>query len=370
MRVSDARVDAARALAVCNACRYCEGYCAVFPAMERRREFAYSDLSYLANLCHNCRGCLYACQYAPPHPFGINLPKTFAEIRSETYEEFAWPRFLGRAFHRNGVVVSAVVAASLTLVLVLAMAIQGAHSMTQARTEAGAFYAVIPGTVMVAVASITFGFSLLALAISAVRFWRGTDSGAASLSQPLRRAIADVLTLRYLGGGGDGCNDRDEGFSQSRRWFHHCLFYGFGFCFASTCVAALYEHVFGELAPYPLLSAPVVLGTIGGLGMVIGTLGLAWVKATGDPTPLARKVVGGDVALLFLLLMTAATGLLLLTLRDSGAMGVLLAVHLGFVLSLFVLIPYSKFVHGIYRIAALWRNAREARELPIQGAGE
>ncbi len=27
-----------RQLTVCNACRYCEGYCAVFPAMESRRE--------------------------------------------------------------------------------------------------------------------------------------------------------------------------------------------------------------------------------------------------------------------------------------------------------------------------------------------
>ena len=38
---------------ICNACRYCEGLCAVFPAMEMRRNFNAADLNYLANLCHH-----------------------------------------------------------------------------------------------------------------------------------------------------------------------------------------------------------------------------------------------------------------------------------------------------------------------------
>jgi citrate/tricarballylate utilization protein len=37
----------------------------------------------------------------------------------------------------------------------------------------------------------------------------------------------------------------------------------------------------------------------------------------------------------------------------------LLAVHLGFILALFLTLPYSRFVHGAYRWAALWRAARE-----------
>jgi citrate/tricarballylate utilization protein len=40
-------------------------------------------------------------------------------------------------------------------------------------------------------------------------------------------------------------------------------------------------------------------------------------------------------------------------------MGVLLALHLGAILSFFVALPFSKFVHGIYRSAALVRNAAE-----------
>src|SRR3984957_19639403 len=70
-----------RVMTVCNACRDCEGYCPVFQAFEHRVTFAQGDLAYLANLCHDCGECLYACQYAPPHEFGINVPKTLGEIR-------------------------------------------------------------------------------------------------------------------------------------------------------------------------------------------------------------------------------------------------------------------------------------------------
>jgi citrate/tricarballylate utilization protein len=73
--------------------------------------------------------------------------------------------------------------------------------------------------------------------------------------------------------------------------------------------------------------------------------------------PVARSVLGSDFALLFLLLLSALTGLLLLALRDTGAMGILLAVHLGFILGLFLVLPYSKFVHGIYRSTALLKAA-------------
>ena len=36
---SASQEEAARQMSVCNACRYCEGLCAVFPAMELRRDF-------------------------------------------------------------------------------------------------------------------------------------------------------------------------------------------------------------------------------------------------------------------------------------------------------------------------------------------
>src|SRR5690349_13375172 len=103
-RLAELVEEAQRVLAICNACRYCEGYCAVFPALERRLAFDESDVHYLANLCHNCGSCLYACQYAPPHEFQVNFPRLLAQVRKETYRKYAWPGFLGAAFERSGLV--------------------------------------------------------------------------------------------------------------------------------------------------------------------------------------------------------------------------------------------------------------------------
>src|SRR5215467_2925156 len=84
-------------MVICNACRYCEGYCAVFPAMERRLNFTESDIHYLANLCHTCAEFYYACQYAPQHEFAVNVPKVFAEIRAKSYQRYAWPKSIALA---------------------------------------------------------------------------------------------------------------------------------------------------------------------------------------------------------------------------------------------------------------------------------
>src|SRR5689334_3595766 len=111
--------EAQRVLSICNACRYCEGYCAVFPALERRLEFPENDIHYLANLCHNCGACLYACQYAPPHEFQLNFPRILAQVRKETYRKYAWPAFLGGLFERNGVTVSVATALGIALLFIL-----------------------------------------------------------------------------------------------------------------------------------------------------------------------------------------------------------------------------------------------------------
>jgi citrate/tricarballylate utilization protein len=158
-----------------------------------------------------------------------------------------------------------------------------------------------------------------------------------------------VVTLHYL----DGPQ------SQARRWFHQFTMYGFGLCFASTTTAAFYHYALGWKAPYGYFSAPVLLGTAGGLAIMAGTPGLLWLKRTADPETRA----GGDATFVALLFLTAVSGLLLLALRETAAMAVLLIVHLGIVLALFLTLPYGRFVHAIYRSAALVKYALERAAL-------
>ncbi len=360
--------NARREVEVCNACRYCEGFCAVFPALELRREFSGGDLSYLANLCHNCRGCYYACQYAPPHEWGINIPRAMAEVRAESYIEYAWPPGAAKAFEKNGVVVSMAVAISIAFVLIVSMAISAPGAFFQARPMApGAFYSVMPLWAMQLVGIASFGYALVAMAMGARNFWRDAGPTEPVGAKALGIALWDVLTLKNLGGGGNGCNDATEAFSMRRRYLHHAMFYGFMLCFAATSTGFIYHAFLGWHAPYGLLSLPVVLGTVGGVLMMIGTIGLFAMKLVDDPLPNARRMLAGDVAMLLLLAMTAFTGLLLLAVRATGAMPLVMAVHLGFILALFVVLPYSKMVHGVYRSAALLRRAAERNMKPLGG---
>jgi len=353
--------EAERVMVICNACRYCEGFCAVFPAMELRRTFLKQDLVYLANLCHNCRGCYYACQYAPPHEFEVNVPKIFAELRAETYQDYTWPNFLAGLFRRNGLAVSVIALVSVVVVVLLTLLLQNPAVLFATHVGEGAFYQVISYELMVIPASVIALYILANFAVGLVRFWR--DMGG-TLSQLFdfkanAQAMWDALRLRYLEGGGDGCNYVDDRFSHARRWFHQLTFYGFMRDLASTSLAAFYDHFLHWQAPYPFWSWPVVLGTVGGVGLLIGPAGLLWLKWQSDPRPGVRRLLGMDVAFLVMLFLTSLTGLLLLALRATPAMGMLLAIHLGVVLGLFLTIPYGKFVHAIYRYAALVRYSME-----------
>lgn len=360
--------EARRVLAICNACRYCEGFCAVFPALERRLEFTEADVHYLANLCHNCGSCLYACQYAPPHEFRLNFPRVLAQVRRETYKRYAWPGFLARAFERNGAVVAFATAASLAALLALTAWTAGPERFFAAHTDAqGSFYAVMPHGVMAGLFGAVFAFAIVAFLMSFARFWPETGEETLEFARPtpFGSAAADAASLRYLDGGGEGCTYPDARPSFSRRVFHHLAFWGFVLCFAATAVATIYHYVFSIRAPYPFYSLPVLLGTLGGVGLLVGPAGLLWLRARRDPELADPAQAGMDVGFTVLLLLTSATGLALLAFRETRAMGVLLALHLGTVMAFFVTMPYGKFVHALYRFAALVRfHIERRRPLP------
>ena len=351
--------EVSRVMQICNACRYCEGYCGVFPAMTRRIDFDIkADIHYLANLCHNCGACLHSCQYGPPHEFQVNVPQAMAKVRVQTYTDFAWPAVCGQLYRANGLTLSLAVAIGLSLFLMLALQAQG--SLVHAPLQ-GNFYAVFPHHTLATMFGAVFAFAVLALGIGVVRFWRQVTPGR-SMPGATGEAAHHALTLKYLDGGhGDGCNDEDDRFTLRRRRFHHLTFYGFMLCLASTSVATLYHYVLGWEAPYAWTSWPVVLGVIGGLGLLVGPAGLFWLnlhRAPGHGDAAQRPMDRGFLALLF---GTSLSGLALLVGRNSPYMALLLALHLGVVMALFLTLPYGKFAHGLYRCAALLKAAIERR---------
>jgi citrate/tricarballylate utilization protein len=348
---------------VCNACRYCEGLCAVFPAMERRREFAAGDVAYLANLCHACGACYYDCQFASPHEFAVDIPKILAKARADSYAAYAWPRALAPLFDRNGTAIAAATAAAVAAFVAGFVAVADPAALFAADAGPGAFYRVMPHGAMALLFGGAFLYALVAMAMGLRAFLAdiGPPAGDAAPASDLTAATRDAATLRHLDGGGPGCHNDGERPDDRRRLFHHLTFYGFLLCFASTSVATLYHYAFGRVAPYAWHDLPIVLGTLGGIGLVAGPWGLLRAKARRDAGLGDADAGGMGRAFLVMLLATSLSGLALLALRDTAAMGLLLALHLGIVFALFVTMPYGKFVHGLYRFAALARHAREGR---------
>jgi citrate/tricarballylate utilization protein len=371
-----AEAEVARQMQICNACRYCEGFCAVFPAMTRRLDFTTDDVHYLANLCHNCGACLHACQYAPPHEFAVNVPRAMAQVRSKTYQDYAWPQVFSGAYKRNGLTVSLALAFGIALFFILAIASTG--SLWNAPV-AGNFYKIFPHNLLVLIFGSVFGFALLSLSMGLSRFWKaqsirqnpslaciesardaidlGVSSGAA------KEAAHAALSLRYLDGGhGEGCHNADESWTKLRRVFHHFTLYGFMLCFAATSVATVYHYALGWIAPYGMSSLPKLFGITGGIALLIGPAGLFWLKLKRHPLHGDAAQNPMDYGFIALLFFTSLTGLALMLWRETPALAPLLAIHLGFVMALFLTMPYGKMAHGFYRCAALLKFAIEKRQ--------
>lgn len=351
--------EARRQIEICNACRYCEGFCSVFPAMTRNKAFADGDLTQLANLCHNCRGCYYACQYTAPHEFALNIPAALAEVRVESWERLARPQALARLFQTHGVAMAGLLVVVLTLFF---------WALSALRPETGSgFYAHLAHNTLVAIFAPAFVLPLVLIALSVRDYWREVGGGRVRLAH-LVSAFDSAARMKNLSGGhGEGCNfESEDRFSDRRRVFHQLMMYGFLLCFASTTSGTLMHYVLGWEAPYPLFSLPKLLGIPGGLMMVAGAFGLAWLKRRADPALGAARVWGGEMAFILLLGAVALTGLALYAATGTAWVGSLLAVHLATVMVLFLLMPFSKMVHGFYRLAALVAEAGK----PAPAGGE
>ncbi len=398
--MQEAIEEARRQVEVCNACRYCESYCAVFPAINRqsnnrqsdswnnkgnskgndegngndnakgrdnRGPFTDGNITQLANLCHNCRGCYYACQYIPPHEFAINFPRALAEVRHQSWKGFAWPKIKGinlaSWFDRSGMLITIFLTLSLAFIFFIAQAL---------KPESGAgFYAYMSHGLMVSIFLPSFLLPLLAVGFSLRSYWRAVGEPGENTKLKLAdilSALSSAAKLKNLDGGhGDGCNYEDQDrFSQFRRWMHHLTFYGFMLCFASTTSGAILHTIFKIEGPYGLLSAPKLFGVPGGVMLCVGTAGLAWLKTKADKNLGVPNIWGGEMAFTLLLFSVSFTGLLLFLApywtMTAGWVGLLLPIHLGTVLAFFLLTPYSKMIHGFYRMAALVKDAAIIRE--------
>jgi citrate/tricarballylate utilization protein len=363
--MDDLFAEAERQLNICNSCRYCEGYCAVFPALERRTLLGAGDLAHLANLCHDCRACFYACMYAPPHEFGVNPPQILSAARLASYRDHlprwappAWWAGAARLRGRGARLVAVVLVTA--ALLVIAALSEGLGALVRH----GGPYQLIPYPVLLVTVLLPCAWSAAIMLRALARHWRDTGGSRAGprrgparwavLGRAVARAAGQAARLRYLRGGGGECYYPGGDPSAARRRLHAAVAGGFGLCLASTASAAVMQDVLGLPPPYPLLSAPVLLGTAGGIGLVAGCAGLIALRRHADPVPGVA-----DYGLLTGLGLLGATGLLTLVLRATPLYGPALTAHLATIVICFAVAPYTRFAHVGYRFLALIQDNLE-----------
>ena len=353
---ADLFAEARRQLSVCNACRYCAGYCPVWPELELRTDLSDGDLGYLANLCHDCQDCYTACMYTAPHEFALNPPQVFAGLREDTYRRYAWPRRLPWRLAGWPGIAAALVAAAALLAAVSAAA-TGRLLSAGASNPAGP-YQVVPYALLLVLVGAPALWCAAVLAAGAVRYWHDIHGPLADLARPRTWAasLVQAMQLRHMRGGEAGCDYPGDAPSPARRRFHQALVYGFCLCLVSTVSAAVEQDLLGAGPPYAYLSVPVATGTLGGAGMIVGGVGLLVLKARSDPARGTRGMRAADYAFTAALLALAASGLLTLAVRDTAAFGPVLTAHLAAIMVAFAIAPYTKFAHWTYRLLAIYKN--------------
>jgi citrate/tricarballylate utilization protein len=354
--------DAARQLNICNSCRYCEGYCAVFPALERRSTLSDGDLVHLANLCHDCRACLYACMYSPPHEFGVNIPLALSEVRVESFAALAGSE--PSSGERRSKVLSVIVIFAAT-VLVLAYVLTRSVGIFETTHSAPGYpYRVIAYPLLLGIMLAASCWAVAVIGRSVIRYCRTTGLKFKSLFDPrvVLRAFGYAATLHYSRGGGEECYYDGTEPSSARRLLHSFMAYGFLACLASTIAAAVLQDLMGSHPPYAILSVPVVFGVLGGAGLLIGSSGLVFMKRRADPAAEVAGAVAADFALLWALDVLSLSGIATLVLRNTALFPWVLLIHLTAILAGILLVPFSKFPHFLYRVLALVKDVEEDEE--------
>jgi citrate/tricarballylate utilization protein len=351
--------EAGRQLSICNACRYCEGFCAVYPALERRTLLDTGAVSQLANLCHDCRACFDACMYTDPHEFQVNVPKALSAVRVADYARYAWPAKVPRLLTGWAGVFSGAVVAVIVVALV---ALLGAGPSALLISEQGPAspYQLISYPALLVLLLVPALYSVVIMVVAARRYWRETAGPARPGPGAVARAVGYAATLRYLRGGGAECYYPEKTTPNARRRrLHGLVAYGFGLCLVSTVAAGVLQDILGIEPPYAWDSVPVITGTVGGIGLLVGSAGLLLLKAGASAELGVARMTVKDYGLLTALTFLALSGLATLLTRDTPAFGLVFLVHLASIMTTFAAAPYSKFTHLIYRFLALVRDNAE-----------
>src|SRR6202035_930301 len=124
------------------------------------------------------------------------------------YAAYAWPRACAGLFACSGLAISLIAAVSVAAFIFGFAAFNDRQVLLGVHPARGAFYALMPHSAMAALFGAAFLSAIIALVMSVRAFWRDIGEPIGMKADPgsLWQAMKETAQLRYLDGGGGGCD--------------------------------------------------------------------------------------------------------------------------------------------------------------------
>lgn len=316
-------------------------------------------------LCYQCNDCSTRC------PRGARPGDVLAAMRRETVQHYAIPRFFAKWVNQPQCIplLLGIPVALLSLALVLKAPIERFLGLAGGDVSERIVYpysSVFPHWLLNSFFFFFTSLVIVALVFGVRRFWRGMLSTlpperarapARGMAASIATALKSVITHEKF----STCTR-----ARTRRWAHLCVFFGFlALTMVTTWVITarinpLIQEEF--IYPFGFWNPWKILANAGGIAILAGCALIIKDRLTEDEQ--AGSGTYFDWALIVTLLSVVLTGFVTEVLhyvRLEPHRHLAYFVHLVFVFTLLMYLPYSKFAHMIYRTTALVFAERTGR---------
>jgi quinone-modifying oxidoreductase, subunit QmoC len=349
----------------CYQCATCSVACKIAPDNQPfpRKEMIWAQWGLkdkLLNdpdvwLCHQCNDCSTMC------PRSANPGDVLKAVRKMNIQQNAWPSFLGKLVGEPGMFVLAIgipIAVVLALVYYSGWQFPKGAEINYNYHDLPHFMRIIPIQVIFSLALL---FAVVSMFMSLKNYWTnlvannsvGADAPKKAFVPSLIEALKEILPHTTF---------KDCEANNIRYASHLMVFWGMIGLFITTAIVAFNFDILGVRPPSLNGPGTVPIKILGNVSAIAFVLGLTIM--------VVRRLTQADQAgnssyfdwfFLFVIFGTGVTGLATELVRWSGygpGAYVLYAIHLMFILTLFLYLPFSKFAHLGYRTVAIaWAKA-------------
>lgn len=347
--IKDVIASGGESLKKCYQCAACSVVCNVTPDNNPfpRKEMIWAQWGlkekFIGNpdvwLCHQCNDCTAYC------PRGAKPGEVLGAIRKQAIRQYSAPGFLVNFVNNKKFM------PLLFLIPAVLLAIVANFNIPNGEVIFTNLFPVLT-IQLVFIPALAFGVIVGLLGVK--KFWKDMKQAygcppcsISNLKGSIIKALKEILSHNKF---------KDCGVSKDRFTSHFFVFYSFISLAIATGFGVIYIDILRKLPPFHFgYGTPVkIFGLIGAVGLLIGVVLMIKNRYAN-----AEKVGLGsyfDGLLLTIIGVIMASGILSWLTRLAGIAGLaypIYFIHLVFVFSLFVYLPYSKLAHVFYRATAM-----------------